>query len=86
MIHTPCDYRTDCLKDAKCQKGFPKQICDETIFNEDSFPIYRRRGDTVIQKVVYVEGEAITISVNNSWVVAYNPYLIQRYDAHIPNS
>ena len=83
MIHTPCDYRKDCLKDAKCTKGFPKQICNETIYNEDSFPIYRRRGDTVIQKVVYVQGAAIPVSVNNSWVVPFNPYLIQRYDAHI---
>ena len=83
MIHTPCEYRQECLKDGKCTRGFPKKIQDETIYNDDSFAMYRRRGGTVVQKAVTVQGEAMTISINNSWVVAYNPYLIQRYDAHI---
>ena len=49
MIHGPCGSGplthpdSLCMKDGKCSKRYPREFCNETISNEDSYPIYRRR-------------------------------------------
>lgn len=49
---------------------------DKTSFSEDPYPLYRRRVDTApgapIMKTI--KG-GVNLSVNNAWVVPYNPYI-----------
>lgn len=94
LIHGPCgDYhpKAPCMFQKSgeqapgCQKRFPKVFVEETVIPEDkcSYPIYRRRDDgrTFNVKKPGCPGELIAL--DNRWVVPYNPYLLQKYEAHI---
>ncbi|XP_050890313.1 uncharacterized protein LOC127095705 [Lathyrus oleraceus] len=79
MIHRPCgiiNRKSPCMKDGHCKKRYPKQFLDETRQGTDSYPEYRRRFD-----------ESVSLgkdrSVDNRWVVPYNPWLLLKYDCHI---
>ncbi|KAI5399296.1 hypothetical protein KIW84_064602 [Lathyrus oleraceus] len=79
MIHGPCgiiNRKSPCMKDGHCKKRYPKQFLDETRQGTDSYPEYRRRFD-----------ESVSLgkdrSVDNRWVVPYNPWLLLKYDCHI---
>ncbi|KAI5447745.1 hypothetical protein KIW84_015260 [Lathyrus oleraceus] len=79
MIHGPCgiiNRKSPCIKDRHCKKRYPKQFLDETRQGTDSYPEYRRRFD-----------ESVSLgkdrSVDNRWVVPYNPWLLLKYDCHI---
>ena len=68
------------MEDGKCSKKFPKPFQRSTTVNEDvSHPMYRRRspqdGGLTAQK-----GRT---TIDNSWVVPYNPYLSKRFNCHI---
>jgi hypothetical protein len=79
MIHGPCgclNPNAPCMKDGICMKGFPKILCEDTIFSENGYPTYRRRPNMH-------STTKLDISIGNEWVVPYNPYLTYRYDAHI---
>jgi hypothetical protein len=56
-----------CLEDGFCKKRFPKPFVDETTTDVNGYPLYRRRNT----------------NPDNSRVVAYNPYLLLKYNAHI---
>ena len=48
MVHTPCgndhnNPNSPCIVNDKCSKGFPKQFCDQTTVNTDSYSNLRRR-------------------------------------------
>ena len=83
MMHGPCGPThsdSPCMKDGKCSKRYPQEFCDETISNEDGYPVYRRRQ--------VIEGERRKVKckgvwLDNRWVVPYCPYLSKRYNAHI---
>ena len=85
MIHGPCGEFNDqspCMDAEKgCTKRYPRAFCDETSVGEDGYPLYRRRDHphTAFQRVV--NGRSVTI--DNRWVVPYNPYLTRRYKCHI---
>ncbi|KAI5396483.1 hypothetical protein KIW84_062627 [Lathyrus oleraceus] len=79
MIHGPygiINRKSPCMKDGHCKKRYPKQFLDETRQGTDSYPEYRRRFD-----------ESVSLdkdkSVNNRWVVPYNPWLLLKYECHI---
>lgn len=79
QFHRPCGRDTPnspCMKDGKCSKGFPKEYIEETEMTQDGYPLYARprAGRTFTHK-----GK----TVDNSWVVPYNPYLTLRYNCHI---
>ncbi|XP_053100132.1 uncharacterized protein LOC128322591 [Hemicordylus capensis] len=79
MIHGPCGahyLNSPCMTNEKCAKDFPKQFQQQTIANSNGYPKYRRRntGQSSI-----VNGKTI----DNSWVVPYNPYLALKYNCHI---
>ncbi|CAK8563248.1 unnamed protein product [Lathyrus sativus] len=79
MIHGPCgvlNRKSPCMKDGHCKKRYPKQFLDETRQGTDSYPEYRRRFDEPISL-------GIGRSVDNRWVVPYNPWLLLKYDCHI---
>ncbi|XP_076043669.1 uncharacterized protein LOC143026781 [Oratosquilla oratoria] len=91
MIHGPCigyDESSVCCNGKKndrgtCQKDFPKQ-CRSTIkFGNNGYPLYRRRavGEGGFSFVKKLKGQEVTI--DNSWVVPYNPYLCLRFNSHI---
>ena len=46
MMHGSCgndDPSARCMLNGRCSKGFPEQFRNETIINENGFPLYRRR-------------------------------------------
>ncbi|XP_072080936.1 uncharacterized protein [Arachis hypogaea] len=54
MIHGPCGQlrpSSPCMKDGKCSKFHPKRFVDQTSFDEDGYPIYRRRNMGVTVKI-----------------------------------
>ncbi|XP_071704021.1 uncharacterized protein [Rutidosis leptorrhynchoides] len=79
MLHGPCGGKnTDapCMVDRKCSKNFPKPYYAETTIDEDGYANYRRRNN----------GEKVSKGKNtldNSFVVPYNRFLLLKYNAHI---
>ena len=83
MIHGPCGTQNPtnvCMEKGICKKKFPKPFQKESSIDQKrSYPIYRRRspqdGGRTAKKGNY--------TIDNSWVVPYNPYLSTRYNCHI---
>ena len=79
MIHGPCGEMNPnciCMQDGHCKKNFPKPLnVGEMQYDVDGFPLYRRRN----RFITNVRGH----DVNDSFVVPYNPTLLQKYDCHI---
>jgi hypothetical protein len=79
MIHGPCgehNLNSPCMVDGKCSKKFPKDFQEETVTNSDGYPKYRRRN---LGQTTTANGS----SINNSWIVPYNPFLSLKYNCHI---
>ena len=75
MIHGPCgDW---CQNNGKCSKRYPMDFQNETMLDENGYPIYRRResGITYQKRNNYI--------VDNRHVVPYNPELLLTFDCHI---
>ncbi len=90
MIHGPCGVvnpASPCMEQTStgkvCSKEFPKEFNERTSINANGYPLYKRRspenGGRTYNKMV--KGQQFTI--DNRWVVPYNPFLSLRYDAHI---
>ena len=78
MVHGPCgtlNANSPCMKDGKCTKNFPKDFNAETQENTQGYPIYRRRQGTTAIVGKY--------DIDNRWIVPYNPWLSQKFNAHI---
>ena len=80
MMHGPCgemNPRNVCMnKKGECKNKYPKDYCNETKQGLNSYPIYRRRANG---EVLMVRGK----SLDNRYVVPYNPYLLAKYDCHL---
>lgn len=79
MMHGPCgdlNPTSVCMSDGKCKKEFPKDFCESTRDRANGFPIYRRRDNGVS---VDVRGSTL----DNRFVVPYNPYLLAKFNCHI---
>jgi hypothetical protein len=76
MVHGPCgaaNPKAPCMRDGICTKQYPKEFCEETTFDEHSYPKYRRPNNGrihVIGKTSAFDG----YHVDNRWIVPYNPY------------
>ena len=79
MIHGPCYLYKNCSRDGKCTKYFPKQYCETTHNSKGGYPNYRRRQHGF--KCASVLNSSCT--VDNSYVVPYNPGLLLKYNCHI---
>ncbi|XP_021808472.1 uncharacterized protein LOC110752178 [Prunus avium] len=82
MIHGPCGIQnpqSPCMKNGRCKRNYPKSFAASTIQGNDSYPIYRRQGNRM---PVPLDRRG-NITVDNSWVIPYNPWLLLRYDCHI---
>ena len=80
MMHGPCGVmnpKAPCMKDALCQKHYPKSFQESTQENDNGYPIYRRRDDG---RFVKTKGG---IELDNRWVVPHNLDLVTKYNAHI---
>ena len=78
MMHGPCT-NDRCLKNNECTKGFPKKFQDKTVTSEVNYTIYRRRAPG--KGGQRVQGRTRTL--DNSYVVPYNPWLLSKYKAHL---
>ena len=79
MMHGPCgalNSRNVCMQNGTCKNYYPRPFNAETQQGKDSYPIYRRRDNG---RTAQVRGETL----DNRWVVPYNPYLLRRYNCHI---
>ena len=79
MMHGPCGLanpNSPCMKDGKCSKKFPKSFSEVTKINDSSYPEYQRRD---VDERINRNG----VALDNRWVVPYNPYLLNKYRAHI---
>eukprot|EP00966_Prymnesium_polylepis_P171586 3967088-Prymnesium_polylepis.1 len=83
MVHNDCSQKRDqpCLNaEGCCSKGFPKKFCEETAWSEmEIYPEYRRRPPSPDAPPVEHRGRTL----DNRWVVPYNPYLLLKFGAHI---
>ena len=79
MFHGPCgDAKPDapCMVEGMCSKNFPREFAECTSRPEDGYPVYRRREN----------GRGFERNghwFDNRRVVAYNPYLLQKYRCHL---
>ncbi|XP_058727025.1 uncharacterized protein LOC131598443 [Vicia villosa] len=79
MVHGPCglaNQNSQCMKDGKCSKYYPKKFQSTTVVDQDGYPIYRRRdnGNTIDKN---------GIILHNGHVVPHNPNLLLKYGAQI---
>ncbi|XP_022895478.1 uncharacterized protein LOC111409696 [Olea europaea var. sylvestris] len=59
-----------------CKNKYPREYILHTSLGSNSYPLYRRRDDSVTVKV---RGSVL----DNRWVVPYHPYILAKYDCHI---
>ena len=79
----PCMVRNNETGPAYCSKRFPKNFTAQTRVLEDSYPEYRRRDDGRTFTVPKPGSPTESVVRDNRWVVPYNPYLLQKFRAHI---
>eukprot|EP00794_Sanderia_malayensis_P002203 gene2203-biopygen1972 len=78
MMHGPCGVLNPscvCMQGGKCKKKFPKDLAQQTEFNVNGYPLYRRRGQTTAQLRQH--------RLNDSWVVPHNIKLLLKFDCHM---
>ena len=92
MVHGPCGLlapTSPCMQTQSgttgiCSKHYPKEFQEETMVQDDGYPIYRRRNDGIeISIPRRGAGTSDSIALDNRWIVPYNPYLSWRYKLHI---
>eukprot|EP00794_Sanderia_malayensis_P012604 gene12604-biopygen10043 len=78
MMHGPCGILNPscvCMQDGKCKQKFPKDLTQQTEFNVNGYPLYRRRGQTTAQLRQH--------RLNDSWIVPHNLKLLLKFDCHM---
>ena len=90
MIHGPCGITNPsapCMVNGVCSKGFPKAFQTTTLVGEGSYPLYKRRspsqGGRTVEKICFRDGIRTVITVDNSWIVPYSPFLSRQMNCHI---
>ena len=81
MMHGPCgniNTTSPCMQGApkQCRWRYPRQFNEKTAQGDDSYPLYRRRNNGI--KVNVRQS-----TLDNRWVVPYNPKLLMMYNCHI---
>ena len=85
MIHGPCgeaNPRSPCMENGRCTKGFPKEFVEKTIVDQQNYyATYQRRSPLHGGRSTKLpKGDR---TVDNSWIIPYNPYLSLRFNCHI---
>ena len=84
MIHGPCggiNPTSPCMENGVCTNNYPKEFREETNFNENGYPSYRRRNNG--RTIEIRKSNRLRFIVDNRNIVPYNKYLSTRYNAHI---
>ncbi|WVZ84621.1 hypothetical protein U9M48_031635, partial [Paspalum notatum var. saurae] len=79
MIHGPCgpfNPNSQCMKNGKCTKNYPKPFRIDTSFDPEGYPLYRRQDNRI---TVWKNG----VQLDNRWVVPHNLAVPKKYQAHI---
>ena len=80
LLHGPCGAfapNMPCMDSSgKCCKGLPCDFEEHTRLPPDRYAAYRRRDN---ERTVEKKG----CTLDNRWVIPYNPYLTKKYEAHI---
>jgi len=82
MIHGPCGNSKNispCMESGSCSKKYPRPFIQETQTGDDGYPKYRRRAPENGGFTVEINGSTL----DNRWVVPYNPVLSRTFGAHI---
>jgi len=89
-IHGPCgavNNNSPCMTGEGlsrcCGKGFPKPFTNRTSLTDSSYPLYSRRAPDQGGRVHFMTVRGQQFTVDNSWVVPYNPLLSLKYNSHI---
>jgi len=89
MHHGPCgnlNPQASCMINGKCCRRYPKAFSEETVWeNTMKHPVYRRRPLNDLCpwfETQYGTGQN-KMTINNSWIVPYNPFLLKKYQMHI---
>ena len=64
------------MKNNKCSKYYPKKFIEQTIVDQDGYPVYKRSAKT---HTIVKNG----IVLDNRHVVPYNTKLLLKYQGHI---
>jgi hypothetical protein len=87
MVHGPCgeyNNKCPCMRNGRCTKKYPKQFAATTTHKENDYPSPRRRSPADGgQQYIITRSNGTTVTVDNRWIVPYNPYLLSKYRTHI---
>ena len=75
MMQGELDSHCVWMDNGECKKSFPKPLQQETEFSVNGYPLYRQRGKH--------RAELCPHTVNDSWVVTYNPHLPMKFSCHM---
>lgn len=79
MMHGPCGVLNSnavCMRDNKCSKEFPKDFNEYTRESVNGYPIYKRSDNGF-------SADVRGASLDNRYVVPYNPYLLAKFNCHL---
>lgn len=86
MIHGPYGLenpQNPCMKHGKCIKKIPRKLNKETVYNENGYPLYRRRALADGGRMASVKLQNCShLTVDNSWVPC-SAILCKMFNAHI---
>ena len=87
MIHGPCgaiNSKSPCMTNGVCTKRFPKPFQHETMVDEETaHPMYRRRSPEQGGQMAHITINSQVVTIDNRWVVPYNPFLLCTFNCHI---
>jgi len=83
MLHGPCDPTYACMMDGYCKYGYPKDYQLTTEMSEDAYPLYKRRPPELGGNCFEKYRNNKRVQYTNANVVAYNKYLLFKYNCHI---
>ncbi|XP_078251965.1 uncharacterized protein LOC144591820, partial [Rhinoraja longicauda] len=83
MIHGPyCNHTSQCWKNGRCSKRFPKPFIESTRCGDDSYPMYRRRSPDMGGFQGHQERRRHR-PITSEWVVPYNAQLLKLFQCHL---
>ncbi|XP_078280432.1 uncharacterized protein LOC144607444 [Rhinoraja longicauda] len=83
MIHGPyCKHISQCWKNGRCNKRFPKPFIESTRCGDDSYPMYRRRSPDMGGFQGHQERRRHR-PITSEWVVPYNAQLLKLFQCHL---
>ena len=91
MLHGSCgniNLHSPCMSGArdgppKCTKRYPRNFFKETSIQENGYPLYRWRNNGSTHEIPHPQDQNQKFTIDNHWVVPYNPYLTRHFSAHI---